>query len=103
MPTKLSTWRPASQATSSSRTLDCLAIVASEAGNDLSAARLFGAADAAHQHMGVVRFKVLEGDDDAGIAAFRDAMGQNNFHAAWAEDSAISIEEAIRLRAAWAW
>lgn len=36
--------------------LDCLAIVASEAGNHLAPAQLFGAADAARPHMGVVRW-----------------------------------------------
>jgi len=81
--------------------LDGLAIVASEAGNHLAAAQLFGAADAARPHMGVVRFKVLEGDGDARIAALGDAIGETNFDAPWVEGSALSIEEAIRLRAAW--
>jgi DNA-binding CsgD family transcriptional regulator len=59
--------------------LDCLAIVAGEAGNDLLAARLFGAADATRRRMGMVRFKVLDAD----------------FDAAWAEGAALSIEEAV--------
>ena len=76
--------------------LDCLAIAAADRGNHLLAARLFGAADAARQHMGIVRFKVLdEADDDARIAASRDALGENDFDAAWAEGAALSIEEAI--------
>jgi hypothetical protein len=75
--------------------LDCLAIVAQYAGNHLSAARLFGAADAARQHMGLVRFKVLDADDEARVAALRDALGENDFDAAWAEGAALSIEEAI--------
>ena len=59
--------------------LDCLAIVAGEAGNDLLAARLFGAAEATRRRMGMVRFKVLDAD----------------FDAAWAEGAALSIEEAV--------
>jgi predicted ATPase/class 3 adenylate cyclase/DNA-binding CsgD family transcriptional regulator len=75
--------------------LDCLAIVAGDAGNHLSAARLFGAAEAARQRMGMVRFKVLDVEDQARVAALRDAMGQAEFDTAWAEGTALSIEEAI--------
>ncbi|WP_006247018.1 LuxR family transcriptional regulator [Mycolicibacterium tusciae] len=75
--------------------LDCLAIAASDTGNHLSAARLFGAAEAARQHMGIVRFEVLQADDDARITASRDALGEQDFDAAWAEGSALSIQEAI--------
>jgi DNA-binding CsgD family transcriptional regulator len=75
--------------------LDCLAIVASDAGNHLSAARLFGAAEGARQRMGMVRFKVLDVEDQARVAALRDAMGQAEFDTAWAEGTALSIEEAI--------
>jgi DNA-binding CsgD family transcriptional regulator len=70
-------------------------MAASEAGNNLSAARLFGAANTARQHMGMVRFKVLEADDLARIGAVREALGENDFDAAWAEGAALSIEEAI--------
>jgi hypothetical protein len=70
--------------------LDCLAIVAAVTGGNLLAARLFGAADAARQHMGTVRFKVLESDDEARIAGVRDALGEEAFDAAWAEGAALS-------------
>ena len=75
--------------------LDCLATIAAEADNHLLAARLFGAADAARQHMGVARFKILEAVDDATIAVIRNALGNNDFDAAWAEGAALSIEDAI--------
>ena len=75
--------------------LDCLAITAADAGNHLSAARLFGAAESARQRMDMVRFKVLEADDEARITTLRDALGQNDFDAAWSEGAALSIEEAI--------
>ncbi len=74
--------------------LDCLAGVAAEAGNHLLAARLFGASGAARQHMGMVRFKVLDECDDSTIAALREALGDNDFDTAWAEGAALSIEEA---------
>ena len=44
--------------------------------------------------MGFVRFKVLDEGDEATIAALRDALGENDFDAAWAEGAALSIEEA---------
>jgi DNA-binding CsgD family transcriptional regulator len=74
--------------------LECLASVAVEAGNHLSAARLFGASDAARQHMGFVRFKVLDEGDEAKVATIRDELGENDFDAAWAEGAAMSMEEA---------
>ena len=58
------------------------------------AARLFGAADAARQHMGLVRFKIFDEGDEARIAAVRDALGENDFEAARAEGAALSIEDA---------
>jgi predicted ATPase/class 3 adenylate cyclase/DNA-binding CsgD family transcriptional regulator len=75
--------------------LDCLAIAASDTGNHLSAARLFGAANAARQHIGIVRFEVLQADDNTRIAASRDALGENDFDAAWSEGAALSIEDAV--------
>ena len=75
--------------------LDCLGAVAARSDNHLLAARLFGAADAARQHMSMVRFKVLDEGDEATIAALRDALGKNDFDAAWAEGAALSIQEAI--------
>ena len=75
--------------------LECLAIAAAQTDNHLVAARLFGAADAARQHMCFVRFKVLDEGDEATTAALREALGQNDFDAAWAEGAALSISEAV--------
>jgi DNA-binding CsgD family transcriptional regulator len=75
--------------------LDCLAMVAADEDTHVSAARLFGAAEAARKRMGLVRFKVLDADDAARVAALRDAMGQADFDAAWAEGAALSLAEAI--------
>jgi predicted ATPase/class 3 adenylate cyclase/DNA-binding CsgD family transcriptional regulator len=74
--------------------LDCLATVAAAADNHRLAARLFGASDAARQHMGMVRFKIFDDGDEVTIAGARNALGENAFEAAWAEGAAMSIEEA---------
>jgi predicted ATPase/class 3 adenylate cyclase/DNA-binding CsgD family transcriptional regulator len=75
--------------------LECLADLATNAGTHREAARLFGAADAARQRMGAVRFKVHQTDYDASIALLREALGDRNFDAARAEGAALSIDEAI--------
>ncbi|WP_231744621.1 LuxR family transcriptional regulator [Mycobacterium sp. GA-1199] len=74
--------------------LDCLAFAAAEADGNRSA-RLLGAAEAARQRMGVVRFKALQADDAVRIAVVRNIVGDNDFDSAYAEGAALSIEEAI--------
>ncbi len=78
-----------------SDTLECLGALAWAAGSYREAAGLFGAAHSSRQRMGVVRFKVFDADYDAAITALRDAMGEKDFDAAWAEGAALSAEEAI--------
>jgi predicted ATPase/DNA-binding CsgD family transcriptional regulator len=75
--------------------LDVLADLAAEAGSHRAAARLFGAAQAIRQRIGVVRFKIYDAGYQAAVTALRDAMGEKDFDAAWAEGSALSTEEAI--------
>ncbi|MEB4211732.1 LuxR family transcriptional regulator [Mycobacterium sp. 94-17] len=79
-----------------SDTLECLAALAPpDARSHREAARLFGAAQAIRQHMGVVRFKIWDAGYEASVEALRDAMGDNDFDSAWAEGAALSTEEAI--------
>jgi DNA-binding CsgD family transcriptional regulator len=78
-----------------SDTLECLAGLAGEAGSHREATRLFGAAQAIRQRIGVVRFKVWDADYEASAANARDALGGIDFDAAWAEGAALSSEEAI--------
>jgi DNA-binding CsgD family transcriptional regulator len=59
------------------------------------AARLFGAAAAIRQRMGVVRFKVWDAEYQSSVAGLRDALGDQDFQSAWAEGAALSTEEAI--------
>jgi DNA-binding CsgD family transcriptional regulator len=75
--------------------LEVLADLAGEAGSHREAARLFGAAHSSRQRMGVVRFKIYDAGYQAAVTALRDAVGEKDFDAAWAEGSALSTEEAI--------
>ena len=50
---------------------------------------------AIRQRMGAVRFKIYDAGYEASVAALRDAMGEKDFEAAWAEGAALSTEEAI--------
>ena len=60
------------------------------------AARLLGAAHAMRQRLGAVRLKVFDADyRRTGFVAVRNALGDNDFDAAWAEGAALSTEEAI--------
>jgi predicted ATPase/DNA-binding CsgD family transcriptional regulator len=75
--------------------LERLGTLAGDAGSHREAARLFAAAQAIRQRMGAVRFKVWDAEYKDSTAAIRDALGENDFDAAWAEGAALSTEEAI--------
>jgi predicted ATPase/class 3 adenylate cyclase/DNA-binding CsgD family transcriptional regulator len=75
--------------------LECLAVLAHEDGSHREAARLFGAAEAIRLRIGAVRFKIWDAGHEASAAAVRDALGEQDFDAAWAEGAALSTEEAI--------
>jgi DNA-binding CsgD family transcriptional regulator len=75
--------------------LDCLAELAQRVASHREAVRLVGAADTIRRRMGAVRFKVYEAAFEAWVAAVRNAMGDDDFDAAWAEGAALSTDEAI--------
>jgi predicted ATPase/class 3 adenylate cyclase/DNA-binding CsgD family transcriptional regulator len=75
--------------------LECLGTLAGGAGSHREAVRLFGAADAIRQRRGAVRLKVWDAGHQASVAALRNALGEKDFDAAWAEGAALSTEEAI--------
>lgn len=75
--------------------LDLLAGLAAQAASYPEAARFVGAAEAVRQRTGEVWYQIYQGDYEALITQLRDAMGQNDFDAAWAEGAALSLEEAI--------
>jgi predicted ATPase/class 3 adenylate cyclase/DNA-binding CsgD family transcriptional regulator len=74
---------------------ECLAYLAGDAGSHREAARLFGAADAARRQTGIARFKIFDADHELRLDAVRDSLGESDFHAAWDEGAALTIEEAI--------
>jgi DNA-binding CsgD family transcriptional regulator len=78
-----------------SDTLECLAAVDGDIGRCREAARLFGGAHAIRQRTGAVRFKVWDAGYEDSVATLRNAMGQDDFDAGWAEGDALSTEEAI--------
>ncbi len=76
-------------------TLECIADLAVKADGHREAARLFGAADGIRQRIGVVRFKIYDAEYENSLGALRDAMGEEDFAAAWAEGAALSTDEAL--------
>ncbi|MDP7705765.1 LuxR C-terminal-related transcriptional regulator [Mycobacterium sp. TY815] len=76
-------------------TLECLARLAADENNMAYAARLLGAAQGIRQRKGHARFPMYQAGHDAAVATVRDSLGDSNFDGAWAEGSALSIEEAI--------
>ncbi|OBK23115.1 LuxR family transcriptional regulator [Mycobacterium asiaticum] len=75
--------------------LECLAGLSVRTGSLTEAARLLGAAQELRERMGVVRFKIHEGEYQESVAVLRKAMDLSEFDAAWAQGTALSIEEAI--------
>ncbi len=75
--------------------LECLAVLAGQDGSHREAVRLFGAAEVIRLRIGAARFKIYDASYEASVAALRDAMGETDFDAAWAEGAALSTEEAI--------
>jgi DNA-binding CsgD family transcriptional regulator len=75
--------------------LDCLGGLAGRADSYPEAARLLGAAHAIRQRSGEVRFKIYDSDYETSVASVREALGDSDFDAAWAEGAALSLEQAI--------
>jgi predicted ATPase/class 3 adenylate cyclase/DNA-binding CsgD family transcriptional regulator len=75
--------------------LECLGAVAAEASSYQEATRLLGAAHTIRQRIGEVRFKVHDAAYEVLVATIRNALDENDFDAAWAEGTALSLEEAI--------
>jgi predicted ATPase/class 3 adenylate cyclase/DNA-binding CsgD family transcriptional regulator len=75
--------------------LECLAELLCGAGSHHEAARLYGAAEALRQRVGVVRFAIHQPRFEASVAALRDAMGTNDFESAWTDGAELSTEKAI--------
>ncbi len=75
--------------------LEILAGLTGDAGSQSKAARLFGAADGIRRRTGQVRFPVYRAGYEASMNTARNAMGEQDFEAAWTEGAAMSNAEAI--------
>lgn len=75
--------------------LECLAELWGSADGHQHAARLFGAAYAIREHCGIARFQIYQAGCESIVAEIRNALGDDEFEAAWAEGAALSTQEAI--------
>jgi predicted ATPase/class 3 adenylate cyclase/DNA-binding CsgD family transcriptional regulator len=75
--------------------LEILAGLTADVGGHREAARLFGAADGIRRRTGEVRFPIYDAGYEEAVDASRNAMGEKDFDAAWAEGVALSTEEAM--------
>jgi predicted ATPase/class 3 adenylate cyclase/DNA-binding CsgD family transcriptional regulator len=76
--------------------LEVLGQLAATAGSHHEAARFLGAAATIRQEQGgTVRYKIYDPAHEFTIVQARDALGDNDFHAAWTEGAALSMGEAI--------
>jgi predicted ATPase/class 3 adenylate cyclase/DNA-binding CsgD family transcriptional regulator len=75
--------------------LECLARLACEADSHHEAGRLLGAGHGLRLRIGAVRLAVFNADNESVISTVRNALGDSDFNAAWAEGAALSTEEAV--------
>jgi predicted ATPase/class 3 adenylate cyclase/DNA-binding CsgD family transcriptional regulator len=75
--------------------LECLGRILVHTGRRREAARIFGGTASLWERTGAARSRVLEAGVEGSVAAARDALGDSDFEAAWAEGAALSTEEAI--------
>lgn len=75
--------------------LDGLAGTVAQQGRFDEAVRLFGAAQAARDALGLPRFPVLQPSHEADVAFVRAAVDEEVFEAAWTEGAALNLDDAI--------
>jgi hypothetical protein len=90
-------WREGGQKQGMAAGLEGLAIVAEAIGQPTQAARLFGAAEALREAIGVHVRSSDHDDEDQAIAAIRAILGEDAFAGAWAEGRALPLDQAVAL------
>jgi predicted ATPase/class 3 adenylate cyclase/DNA-binding CsgD family transcriptional regulator len=75
--------------------LECVALLSIFSNSHREAARLFGAAAATRQRTGQIRFQIFDPIYEPSMVALREAMGEKDFEAAWAEGAGMSTDEAV--------
>src|SRR5216684_3741880 len=79
--------------------LDLLARLAGEQDSHREAVRLWAAAESRRSELGYARFPAEQGPREAAVAAAKEALGPDDFVAAWAEGAKLSADEAIAYAA----
>ena len=75
--------------------LEVLAVLALEQSHLHWGARLVGAGDSLRRSLGIARQPRYQGIFDDSVGALRDALGDEDFAAAWATGSAMNFEDAV--------
>jgi predicted ATPase/class 3 adenylate cyclase/DNA-binding CsgD family transcriptional regulator len=75
--------------------LEILAGLADDAGSEIKAARLFGAAEGIRQRTGQVRFPIYQAGYEASVATAQNALSASDFQSGWTDGAAMSTTEAI--------
>src|SRR5713226_1093316 len=79
--------------------LELLARLVAEQNSPREAVRLWAAAESMRAELGYRRFPVEQGPYEAAVAGTKEALGPEEFAAAWAEGAKLSAEEAIAYAA----
>lgn len=87
-------WRMAAR-TPMSDLLEALGGAVASQDRSEEAARLFGAAEASRDRLGVRRFPLLASAYETDVALVRDAMGEEAFAQAWTDGRALSLDDAV--------
>jgi predicted ATPase/DNA-binding CsgD family transcriptional regulator len=79
--------------------LELLARLAVEQASNKEAIRLWAAAESVRSDLGYARFPVDRGPHQAAVATAKEALGADEFNAAWNEGAKLSLGEAIAYAA----
>ena len=79
--------------------LELVARLAREQDRNAESTRLWAAAGSLRTRLGYARFPVEQGPREASVAAAKEALGADDFAAAWAEGAKLSADEAIAYAA----
>jgi ATP/maltotriose-dependent transcriptional regulator MalT len=75
--------------------LELVARLAREQDSNAESTRLWAAAESLRSRLGYARFPIEQGPCQASVAGAKEALGADDFAAAWAEGAKLSVDEAI--------
>jgi len=79
--------------------LELIARLAREQDSNAESTRFWAAAESLRTRLGYARFPVEQGPREASVASAKEALGADDFAAAWAEGAKLSADEAIAYAA----